>query len=153
MKKELVIKKCLKCGSLIEIINDCNCEECGIMCCGEKMIEIKNNDVTSNINSNFLQFGELFMKNMLKLIPNSVDASFEKHVPTYEKVEDEILVKVNHVMEKEHYIEWIAMVTDTSVYKVKLYPEQNAECRFKYIPGATLYAYCNKHGLWKTDII
>ena len=125
MKKELVIKKCLKCGSLIEIINDCNCEECGIMCCGEKMMEIK---------------------------PNTIDASFEKHVPTYEKVEDEILVKVNHVMEKEHYIEWIAMVTDTSVYKVKLYPEQNAECRFKYIPGSKIYAYCNKHGLWSTEI-
>lgn len=125
MKKELVIKKCLKCGSLIEIINDCNCEECGIMCCGEKMIEIK---------------------------PNTIDASFEKHVPTYEKVEDEILVKVNHVMEKEHYIEWIAMVTDTSVYKVKLCPEQNAECRFKYIPNSKLYAYCNKHGLWSNDI-
>ena len=121
MKKELVIKKCLKCGALIEIINDCNCEECGIMCCGEKMMEIK---------------------------PNTIDASFEKHVPTYEKVEDEILVKVNHVMEKEHYIEWIAMVTDTSVYKVKLCPEQNAECRFKYIPNSKLYAYCNKHGLW-----
>ena len=64
MKKELVIKKCLKCGALIEIINDCNCEECGIMCCGEKMMEIK---------------------------PNTIDASFEKHVPTYEKVEDEII--------------------------------------------------------------
>ena len=125
MKKELVIKKCLKCGALIEIINDCNCEECGIMCCGEEMMEIK---------------------------PNTIDASFEKHVPTYEKVEDEILVKVNHVMEKEHYIEWIAMVTDTSVYKVKLYPEQNAECRFKYIPNSKLYAYCNKHGLWSKDI-
>lgn len=125
MKKELVIKKCLKCGALIEIINDCNCEECGIMCCGEKMIEIK---------------------------PNTIDASFEKHVPTYEKVEDEIFVKVNHVMEKEHYIEWIAMVTDTSVYKVKLCPEQNAECRFKYIPNSKLYAYCNKHGLWSNDI-
>lgn len=125
MKKELVIKKCLKCGALIEIINDCNCEECGIMCCGEKMIEIK---------------------------PNTIDASFEKHVPTYEKVEDEILVKVNHVMEKEHYIEWIAMVTDTSVYKVKLCPEQNAECRFKYIPNSKLYAYCNKHRLWSNDV-
>ncbi len=125
MKKELVIKKCLKCGALIEIINDCNCEECGIMCCGEKMMEIK---------------------------PNTIDASFEKHVPTYEKVEDEIFVKVNHVMEKEHYIEWIAMVTDTSVYKVKLCPEQNAECRFKYIPNSKLYAYCNKHGLWSNDI-
>ena len=89
---------------------------------------------------------------MIEIKPNTIDASFEKHVPTYEKVEDEILVKVNHVMEKEHYIEWIAMVTDTSVYKVKLCPEQNAECRFKYIPNSKLYAYCNKHGLWSNDI-
>ena len=125
MKKELVIKKCLKCGALIEIINDCNCEECGIMCCGEKMMEIK---------------------------PNTIDASFEKHVPTYEKVEDEILVKVNHVMEKEHYIMWIAQVTENRTTRVRLYPEQSTETRFPYIPGSTLYAYCNKHGLWKTII-
>ena len=26
------------------------------------------------------------------------------------------------------------------------------ETRFPYISGATLYAYCNKHGLWKTTI-
>ena len=37
-------------------------------------------------------------------------------------------------------------------YTVKLYPEQDAEARFPYIPGATLYAYCNKHGLWKAEV-
>ena len=125
MKKELVLKKCEKCGAVIKVIEDCKCDDCGIKCCDEQMKVIK---------------------------PNSVDAAVEKHVPTYERVEDEIFVKVNHVMEKEHYIEWIAMVTDTREEFVELYPEQNAECRFKYVPGAKLYAYCNKHGLWVEDV-
>ena len=79
-------------------------------------------------------------------------AAVEKHVPNYEKVEDEIFVTVNHVMEKEHFIEWVALVADNKEYMVRLYPEQNAECRFPYIPGSILYAYCNKHGLWKKDV-
>ena len=106
---------------MVEVINDCNCSECGITCCGESMV---------------------------KLISNSVDASFEKHIPTFEHRGDEILVKVNHVMEKEHFIEWIALIDDKSICKVRLLPEQNAECKFKYIKGSKLYAYCNKHGLW-----
>ena len=43
-----------------------------------------------------------------------------------------------------------------TVYKkeetVMLSPEKVAEARFEYIPGSTLYAYCNKHGLWKTVV-
>lgn len=125
MKNELIIKKCKSCGAIVRVIEDCTCENCGISCCGEAM------DV---------------------LVPNSVDAAVEKHVPTFEKVEDEIFVKVNHVMEKEHFIEWISLVADNKEYFVKLYPEQNAECRFPYISGSVLYAYCNKHGLWKKDV-
>ena len=125
MKNELIIKRCKSCGATVKVLNDCKCENCGIKCCGEEM-EI--------------------------LVPNSVEASVEKHIPTFEKVEDEIFVKVNHVMDKEHYIEWIALVKDNKEYTVNLYPEQNAECRFKYIPGSTIYAYCNKHGLWKKDV-
>ena len=129
--EKLIIKKCSKCGALVEVLKDCSCDNCGIVCCGEKMEEI---------------------------IPNSMDAVAEKHIPTYEKVEDEIFVKVNHVMDKEHYIEWLAMiawialVNNKDIYKVNLSPEQNAECRFKYIPGSKVYAYCNKHGLWSTEI-
>lgn len=125
MQKELVIKKCKSCGAIVKVIEDCNCPECGIKCCNEEMV---------------------------KLIPNSVDAAIEKHVPTYEKVEDEIFVTVNHVMEKEHFIEWIALVTENREDMITLYPEQNAEVRFKYIPGSTIYAYCNKHGLWKKEV-
>lgn len=125
MKNSFVLKKCTECGALVKVIEDCTCKDCGIKCCGKEM----------NL-----------------VAPNSVDAAVEKHVPTYEKVEDEIFVKVSHVMEKEHYIEWVAMVTDNEEYTITLYPEQNAECRFKYIPGAKLYAYCNKHGLWETEV-
>lgn len=125
MKNELVIKQCKNCGATVNVFEDCKCNNCGIICCGEPMT---------------------------KLVPNSVDASFEKHVPTYEKVEDEIFVKVNHVMEKEHFIEWVALVADNKQCIHRMYPEQNAETRFKYIPGSTIYAYCNKHGLWKMDV-
>ena len=113
---------CEHCGNIIEYVKN---KGVPVMCCGQKMTEI---------------------------VPGSVDAAVEKHVPTYEKVEDEIFVKVNHPMEKEHYIEWITLVKDNTEYVVNLYPEQNAECRFKYIPGSTIYAYCNKHGLWKKDV-
>ncbi len=125
MNTDLLLKKCTKCGAVVKIVKDCTCESCGIKCCGEEMNIIK---------------------------PNTTDAVVEKHIPTYEKVEDEIFVKVNHVMEKEHYIEWITMVTDQMECTVKLYPEQNAQCRFKYVPGAKLYAYCNKHGLWSCEV-
>lgn len=125
MKRELILKKCNNCGAIVKIIKDCDCDDCGIKCCKEKMELVK---------------------------PNTVDAAVEKHIPTYEKVEDKIFVKVNHVMEKEHYIEWIAMITENEEHVVTLYPEQNAECRFKYIQGAKLYAYCNKHGLWSIDV-
>ena len=123
MKRELIIKRCKTCGAMVKVITDC--EDCGIKCCGEEME---------------------------KLIPNSVDASAEKHVPQVEKVEDEIFVKVAHPMEKEHYIEWIAQVTDNKEEFVYLYPEGPAEVRFKDIPNATIYAYCNKHGLWKKEV-
>lgn len=125
MKNELRIKKCKKCGAMVKILKDCNCENCGIKCCGIEM-EI--------------------------LIPNSIEVAKEKHIPTYEKVEDEIFVTVNHAMEKDHFIEWIAMVKDNKEETITLYPEQNAQGGFKYIPGSTIYAYCNKHGVWKTGV-
>ena len=38
---------------------------------------------------------------------NSVDAAFEKHVPMFNILGDKVEVYVNHVMEEDHYIEWI----------------------------------------------
>ena len=94
-------------------------------------------------------------KAMQKLIANTTDAATEKHVPIYDVDGDEIIVRVGeieHPMEKEHYITWIAQVSDTRTERVRLFPEQDAVARLKYIPGATLYAYCNKHGLWSSKV-
>lgn len=94
-------------------------------------------------------------KPMQLLEANTVDAAQEKHVPVYERSEDEIVVRVGsveHPMEKDHYIMWIAQVSDNKTMRVSLYPEQDTTVRFKYISGATLYAYCNKHGLWSAEV-
>ena len=125
---ELVLRKCKKCGAFVKVIEDCTCPGCGIQCCGEEMEIVK---------------------------ANSVDAAVEKHVPVWERVEDEIVVKVGeveHPMTKEHYIMWIAQVSQNRVTRVQLYPEQGTETRLPYIPGSTIYAYCNLHGLWKSEV-
>lgn len=125
MKENVRFYLCSICGNIIGLI-DGDIEK--VTCCSRKM--------------------ELMQA-------NTVDASQEKHVPVYEKVEDEIVVKVGeveHPMEKDHYIMWIAQVSDNITTRIRLYPEQATEVRFKYIPKSTVYAYCNKHGLWKTNI-
>ena len=125
MKQNVKFYKCPICGNIVGLI-DGNIQT--VRCCGREMEE---------------------------MIANSVDASVEKHVPVYEKVEDELVVRVGdveHPMEKDHYIMWIAQVTENKTTRVRLYPEQATETRFPYIPGSTIYAYCNKHGLWKTVV-
>ena len=125
MKENVRFYRCPICGNIVGLIDG---DMGHVRCCGVEMEE---------------------------MVANSVDASMEKHVPVYEKVEDELVVKVGeveHPMEKDHYIMWIAQVTENRTTRVRLYPEQATETRFPYIKGATLYAYCNKHGLWKTTI-
>ena len=51
-------------------------------------------------------------------------------------------------MSKEHYISFLAAVSDRGVQFVKLYPEGAAEARFKISCVSELYAYCNRHGLY-----
>lgn len=52
-------------------------------------------------------------------------------------------------MRKDHYISFIAQIRYDRMELVKLYPEQLAEARLSYWPGAELYAYCNRHGLFR----
>ena len=124
MSKELIIKKCFKCGAVIKVINDCHCS-CGFQCCGEEM---------------------------KTLVPNSEDAAVEKHVPTYEVKDGKIFVKVNHVMEEDHYIEWISIVFNGKEVTTYFRPGDEPVAHCKYVPGAMIYAFCNKHGLWKKEV-
>ncbi len=66
-----------------------------------------------------------------------------------ETVEDEYYVTIDHPMRKDHYISFLAAVSDSRVQFAKLYPEGNAEARFKIDGVRKIYAYCNRHGLFQ----
>ena len=73
----------------------------------------------------------------------------EGHKICLEKVEDEYYVSSNHPMTKEHYISFFAAVSDSGVQFAKLYPESDAQARFKVDGVKWIYAYCNHHGLFR----
>ena len=85
----------------------------------------------------------------ITLPPLEAEASDEEHHISVETVEDEYYVTAHHPMEKGHYISFIAAVSDSRVQFVKLYPEGNAEARFKKDCVKKFYAYCNRHGLFQ----
>ena len=76
----------------------------------------------------------------------------EEHAITMERVEDEQFLTVGHPMTKEHFISFIAYVTSDRIQMVKLYPEGNAETRFRLRGMGYLYHYCNRHGLFRMKI-
>ena len=80
------------------------------------------------------------------------DLENENHIINCDVVENEYFVSVNHEMSKEHYISFIAYITNDRCEIVKLYPEQNAEARFLRRGKGIIYTYCNKDGLIKKDI-
>lgn len=77
-----------------------------------------------------------------------IEESNEKHEIHIEKTDSETYVYLNHPMDKEHYISFLAFVTTDKVQIVKLYPEQSASCYFPLRGREKVYAYCNKHGLF-----
>ena len=89
---------------------------------------------------------------MVEQVPNSVDASFEKHLPTYTIMDNKIIAEVHHVMEDEHYIEWILALTEDGHEIVHLEPGMEAKVEFNKANVKEIYAYCNKHGLWRTIV-
>ena len=89
---------------------------------------------------------------MVTLNPNTQEASFEKHIPTYEVVGDYVIVTVNHVMEEEHYIEYIALDSKNINTKKYFKAGETAKAVFPYIKGSKLYGYCNIHGVWVTEV-
>ena len=119
---------CPHCGNIVEMVHDAGVKP---VCCGEKMTE---------------------------LIPGSVDASAEKHVPDVKVGNDAVEVNVgsvDHPMVDVHWIEWVQLVTDRGSYRKWLNPGQAPNVKF-LLEGEkplAVYAYCNLHGLWKTDLI
>ena len=87
----------------------------------------------------------------ITLPPLEAESPDNEHSLNIETIEDEYYVTLNHPMTKEHYISFIAAISDQGVQLVKLYPEADAQARFKISRVRKLYAYCNRHGLFEVD--
>lgn len=119
---------CQHCGNVIAKVKDAGVP---IICCGDVMDLI---------------------------VPGSVDASVEKHVPTV-VVEGNVVTvavgSVEHPMVNEHYIEWISIESEQGNQRKVIVPGNKPEAKFALVDGdkvKTAYAYCNLHGLWKKEI-
>ena len=62
---------------------------------------------------------------------------------------------VEHPMVDVHYIEWIYVETNKGGQRKALNPGEAPKAEFVMADGEVakaVYAYCNLHGLWKTEI-
>lgn len=116
--------RCSHCGQIVAVVKETGVP---IICCGEKMQEI---------------------------VPNTIDASTEKHIPVYTVSGNTVSVTVGsnlHPMENSHYIEWISLQTKNGNQRVVLQPNDEPKACFNICDGDTIeavYAYCNLHSLW-----
>lgn len=118
---------CRHCGNIITKIHDAGVP---VMCCGQKMEE---------------------------LIPNTVEASGEKHLPVVSVENGVVSVAVGSVaypMVPEHSIEWVYVQTEKGGQLKKLAPGSDPEVKFVLgdDKAEAVYAYCNLHGLWMTEV-
>lgn len=118
---------CKHCGNIVAFVKDAGVP---VMCCGEKMQEI---------------------------IPGSVDAATEKHVPVIKVDGSHVTVtvgSVEHPMTEEHLIEWVALETEQGNQRKVLKTGEKPVAEFELCAGDKVidaYAYCNLHGLWKGE--
>ncbi|MDD2484812.1 MAG: desulfoferrodoxin family protein [Eubacteriales bacterium] len=118
---------CKHCGNIIGMIKDTGVP---VVCCGE---------------------------DMTLLVPNTVDAASEKHVPVIEVADGKVTVTVGstiHPMLPEHHIEWIYLITTNGRQRKCLSVTGEPEAEFCLAAGEMViaaYEYCNLHGLWKAD--
>ena len=116
---------CEHCGNIIEFVKETGVP---VMFCGQKMKE---------------------------MVPGTVDAAVEKHVPVVTVDGNKVKVavgEVEHPMLEEHYIGFIAIETEQGVQRKTLKPGEKPEAEFALADGDKLvaaYEWCNLHGLWK----
>lgn len=97
-------------------------------------------------------------QNMTELVANTVDASYEKHLPVIAVSGSTVTVKVGgvpHPMIPEHFIDFVYLQTDKGGQRKVLGPNTPPETTFELTPddkALAAFAYCNLHGLWKTTV-
>lgn len=89
----------------------------------------------------------------VQLLPAAAEPTDEEHMIFIERCEDEYFVRIDHPMTKTHFISFIAAASSDCCQLVKLYPEGNAEARFKIDGVRKLFFYCNRDGLFSVNVI
>ena len=96
-------------------------------------------------------------ENMHELVPNTVEASVEKHLPVVTVDHGVVTVAVGstpHPMIAEHHIEWVYLQTELGGQRKCLEVGGKPVAAFAITDDdkpVAAFAYCNLHGLWKTD--
>ena len=85
------------------------------------------------------------------LTPLDAEQTDERHMIFIERVEDEYYVRIDHSMTKDHYISFVAAASYDDIQMRKLYPEGNAEARFKIRGVRRIFFYCNRDGLFSIN--
>ncbi len=88
----------------------------------------------------------------IHLPAEEVEKVDHEHRILVETIDEEYSVTMEHLMEKGHFISFIAYVTSGSVEVIKLYPEQDITLRLRKKGHGLLYAFCNRHGLYRQII-
>lgn len=118
---------CKHCGNIVGLIKSGGGT---LVCCGDEMSE---------------------------LVPNTTDASAEKHVPVIKVDGNKVTVEVGsapHPMTEEHYIEWVYINTEKGGQRKELAPGEKPCVEFVLTDDDKIksaYAYCNLHSLWKAE--
>ncbi|MBP3691929.1 MAG: desulfoferrodoxin [Clostridia bacterium] len=118
---------CEKCGNLVGMINDSGVP---MMCCGQQMTHIK---------------------------PNHTDGAKEKHKPVVTVEGNAVKAKIGdvlHPMSSDHSIMWAYLQTDRGGQRKCFEENSTPEVTFLLNDEnpVAVYAYCNLHGLWRTEI-
>lgn len=87
----------------------------------------------------------------IQLVPLEAEPTDERHMIFIERACDEYYVRIDHSMTKHHYISFVAAVSPDDMQMVKLYPEENAEARFKIRGVRRIFFCCNRDGLFSID--
>lgn len=69
-----------------------------------------------------------------------------------ERIENDYYISTDHEMTREHYISFVALISDDTVMMVKQYPEWNLQVRIPLFAHGRLVWYCTQHGLFYQDI-
>ena len=88
----------------------------------------------------------------IRLLPAEPEPADEHHRISVEKTEDEYFVRISHEMTKSHYISFAAALSPDRMQLVRLYPEGNAEARFRIRGVQKILFWCNRDGLFSADV-